>query len=627
MRYRKLLNRTVVLLLLIIGYNVFLRYVSETVIENEKTEPVSDKEPLYGNTEHSLFEKENSNEKPEYDNSTSVALEPQTANLKDIEPTLDFPETTDQKSDNFIRDGLTVYEWIGVCTDQLEVLKAYPGFPRYPDIKSNAITLDVILNIESFGLRLFGYLVPETTGEYQFKILPETASTELWLSTDIQANALKLLSMKNNSASDRIRLRGGNPYSIEILTVSSSKLDKLTVYWRASNSESEYEVIVQKFLSQYPTVIAEDMHSLPSHATQFRPNSLKDPRENFPLLHQLSPEKYLNAFPKCSNRSSDLIPKEVLKYKGLWTLNEIKVFLYNMNTNELFDGTHRINETEAEIMVHNFKTAKENLLQEFILLNLEKSIDEVREDRYLVEGNVAFENENYLLTQTLHDINGTFCVPTLTPNLTAFVHIVIIVKDQSRWLKYFFENVNSIYDNTKDKRFGVIIVDFKSGDLDVRESMQRILKIEHYVYIPVDGTFNKVLGQNLAIESVKNPNEIIFTCDLHLDIPINMIDVIRKHTIQGISMFGPILRRLECGELSFVGKGKWEVSGYGLIGMFKSDWKFVGGMSKEYGLKWGGEDWELVDRLLRIGYHIYRVRVPALVHYYHKREGAWYIGT
>ena len=43
--------------------------------------------------------------------------------------------------------------------------------------------------------------------------------------------------------------------------------------------------------------------------------------------------------------------------------------------------------------------------------------------------------------------------------------------------------------------------------------------------------------------------------------------------------------------------GKWEILTYGLFGMYKSDWLEHGGFNvQRYTNKWGGEDWDVLDR-------------------------------
>lgn len=88
--------------------------------------------------------------------------------------------------------------------------------------------------------------------------------------------------------------------------------------------------------------------------------------------------------------------------------------------------------------------------------------------------------------------------------------------------------------------------------------------------------------------------------------------------------YAPLLARLECGATPLEPTGFWESDGYGLIGMYKSDWSKFGGMNvKEFMHSWGGEDWEMADRILMAGLEIERLKVPFLYHYHHTKKGMW----
>lgn len=299
------------------------------------------------------------------------------------------------------------------------------------------------------------------------------------------------------------------------------------------------------------------------------------------------------------------------------------------------DGNVQLSENVAKSIVNKYvKAIQKKHGRQYTLkriVNVEENHDVLKGNRYLIELELCIKSQNnedkiiQLSKYVYEDISfGELYYPKdFQWNPHATVHIIVPVKDQGRWVQHFIDNMEEIALERNDPHVNVIIVDFSSCDIDIERSLKQS-KLKRYEVIRLHGPFQRALGIQAGTDAVKNPEDIIFTCDLHLVIPSQLIDSIRKHTIKGKMAFAPMVHRLSCGYTPELPYGLWEIQGYGLFAISKFDYDRIGGMNtKEFKTKWGGEDWEFLDRTLAHGLEVERLRIPKFYHYYHSKKGMW----
>ena len=236
---------------------------------------------------------------------------------------------------------LNIHVWREVCGSSIQNLRRYLLFPHYPDemfMKLNMLKFQIIDNTIDYGQRIFGFLHPPHSDEYNFAIASDDES-ELWLSPSDDPKEKQLIARvfkEGVSAwtkkdelrkypgqiSEHLMLSGDRKYYIEVVHKQGAALGFVQVYWKRRNDTNFY-LISSEYLSSHANDVmitkAKDvLHSLLSESyrqdLELKSKSADHKRLQFQSLPLLPKDSYL---PLCDFQSGSLSNGgKVYRYQG-----------------------------------------------------------------------------------------------------------------------------------------------------------------------------------------------------------------------------------------------------------------------------------------------------------------------
>lgn len=237
-----------------------------------------------------------------------------------------YQGSQDENNTFSLQGFLNLHVWENVCHFQLESLREFILFPQAPSkrrlLNSSSIFVEKGNN---FGERMFGFISPSTSGEYQFAI-SSSGNSELWLSSDETSANLRRIAFLGSrekaarsepenyytvpsQVSTTFYLTKNMKYLIDVLHKHQLGKVHLEVAWRFAGQE-KFSVIASKYLwaEMNDSHVADNAVRLDDYGEQ-RQRS----RDSVPP--SLNSEEVKDVLPECPYEPSYLVKHQLIRFQ------------------------------------------------------------------------------------------------------------------------------------------------------------------------------------------------------------------------------------------------------------------------------------------------------------------------
>ncbi|KAL9965425.1 hypothetical protein ACROYT_G029224 [Oculina patagonica] len=526
---------------------------------------------------------------------------------------------------------LAVQVWSGICGGKLSHLFKSPFFPRFFDESYFISQTRAGLNKSNHGQRIYGFLHPPETGYYKFVLYSDDGS-EFWFGANGSLTSLKLAASVasreksgrapvgeirfNSQISEDFLLEKGNKYPMEIIHLQGTDTGFVELHWIRPGKHF-LEVITSEYISHFTNLQLVSQTAISKVESESQ-SSVTKPY----LVTFLTDSTVDRTLPVCSYTLPASTKPDVPRFHSYKAIKEV-----TMVASET-DKDWRKN-TEAKEVVDLFMAGLEKIFPKKYtvarLLNLERVPTEEENNSVLYFLGVELGCDALDYTERVAEYvylqrdqqeqsvtkkAAQLCYPKgLGWRKEVPVHLIIAVDHEGQRLHRFIEKIERIFEDSLEVDFHLVIVHSGKTGLDIERILQGT-SLQKYKIKQLDEKFSWTRAVNSGVKLVQDPQSIILTSDVHMDLPASIFEDCRKHCVEGKMTFAPFFYALGCGAYPEKPQGSWHNHGYQMIGMFKKDWERIGGMDES--VKDELAAWDLVDRILSNGLHVARMKSPNL---------------